>query len=234
MARCAAAALARAADAVTGPAGQPRRDQPAAVRAGQGRRQRIVVLLRLPVPAPAATRSDHRVLRLLPRGRRRGRRDRRRRRRRRQAGLVAQEVHVSLRRAAEPPGDAGADAAARPSSGIAAGAPAGGDRRLARWTCSRRATSTMPGSRTTATWWLAWSARSRRTSSAAAKRRTVPYAHRLGPGHAADEHHPRRRRRRAARPHLPADVRAAALRRQGAGDSSGATRPGATASASTR
>jgi phytoene synthase len=36
-----------------------------------------------------------------------------------------------------------------------------------------------------------------------------------GPGDAADQHHPRRGRRRAARPHLPAVERAAAVRRQG-------------------
>jgi hypothetical protein len=36
-----------------------------------------------------------------------------------------------------------------------------------------------------------------------------------GPGDAADQHHPRRGRRRTARPHLPAGVRAAAVRRQG-------------------
>jgi hypothetical protein len=38
------------------------------------RRQRLVVLLRLPVPAAAAARGDHRLLCLLPRGGRRGRR----------------------------------------------------------------------------------------------------------------------------------------------------------------
>ena len=51
------------------------------------------------------------------------------------------------------------------------------------------------------------------------------------PGDAAHQHHSRRRRRRAARPHLPAGVRAAAVRRQGARDRSSAV---ATASASPR
>ena len=51
------------------------------------------------------------------------------------------------------------------------------------------------------------------------------------PGDAAHQHHPRRRRRRAARPHLPADVGAEAVRREGAGDPQAR---GATAIASPR
>ena len=61
-----------------------------------------------------------------------------------------------------------------------------------------------------------------RTAAADARLRASPR-----PGDAADQHHPRRRRRRAPRPHLPADGRAAAVRRQGARSSStrAATRP---------
>ena len=79
---------------------RPRRDDARAVRPGQGRRQRLELLLRLPVPAAAAPRRDHRLLCLLPRGRRRGRRGHRPRRRRDQAGLVAQRGRRSLRRPA--------------------------------------------------------------------------------------------------------------------------------------
>ena len=49
----------------------------------------------------------------------------------------------------------------------------------------------------------------------AADHRLRPQA---GPGAAAHQHHPRRRRRRAARAHLPAGQRAAAVRREGARD----------------
>ena len=62
--------------------------------------ERLELLLRLPVPAAAAARRDHRVLRLLPRGRRRRRRGQRPRRRRDQARLVAQRGRRSLRRQA--------------------------------------------------------------------------------------------------------------------------------------
>ena len=75
--------------------------------------QRLELLLRLPVPAAAAARGDHRLLRLLPRGRRRRRRGPRPRRGRHQARLVAQRGRRELRRPAEPSGDAGADAAHR-------------------------------------------------------------------------------------------------------------------------
>jgi squalene synthase HpnC len=61
-------------------------------------------------------RRHHRLLRLLPRGGRRGGRGQRPRRGRHQAGLVATEVAARLRRQAQPPGDAGADAAARPTT----------------------------------------------------------------------------------------------------------------------
>ena len=127
--RRARAAVARPADAMMNAPARPGRHQPAAVRAGQGRRQRLVLLLRLPVPAAAAARRDHRLLCLLPRGRRRRRRDQRRRRGRGQAGLVAPGGAVGLCRPAQPSGDEGADAADRRLR-HPAGAPAGGDRGL--------------------------------------------------------------------------------------------------------
>ena len=59
-------------------------------------RQRLELLLRLPLPAAAAPGGDHRVLCLLPRGRRRRRRGLRPRRRRRQARLVARRGRREL------------------------------------------------------------------------------------------------------------------------------------------
>ena len=191
------------------------------------------LLLRLPVPAAAAPRRDHRLLCLLPRGRRRGRRDQRRRRGRGQAGLVAPGGAAGLRRPAQPPGDEGADAAGRRLR-HPADAPAGGDRGLPDRPAADALPRLSPACSATATWWPAWWARSRPTSSAAREAGTRAVRAPAGPGDAAHQHHPRRRRRRAARPHLPADVRAAAVRRQGARDPASATRPGATASASTR
>ena len=181
-------------------------------------RQRLELLLRLPVPAAAAARRDHRLLRVLPRGRRRGRRGQRPGRRRRPSspGGAAKSAPAFAGQPSHPvmqalmPHAAGlrhrAERTCTPSS------------TAARWTSSRRATSTSPAWRATATWSPASSARSAPTSSAAPNAHDGRLRAQARPGDAAHQHHPRRRRRRAARPHLPAGERAAAVRRQGARD----------------
>ncbi len=88
-------------------------DDSRAVRPAEGRRQRLELLLRLPVPDAAAAGGDHRLLCLLPGSRRRRRRGLGPRRRRHQAGMVAQRSRRRVRRQPEPPGDARADAACR-------------------------------------------------------------------------------------------------------------------------
>ena len=159
---------------------ETRRDDARAVRAGQGRAQRLALLLRLPVPAAAAPRGDHRVLRLLPRGRRRRRRGQRPRRRGRPSSPGgARKSPRAFAGQPQPSGDAGADAARRRLR-HRADAPAGGDRRLPDGPGADALPRLRRPARATATWWPASSARSRPTSSAAASDATVAYAHRLG------------------------------------------------------
>ena len=112
----------------------------------------------------------------------------------------------------------------------------GGDRRLPDGPRPDALPRLRRPARAIATWWPAWSARSRRASSAARSARDGrSYAHRLGPGDAADQHHPRRRRRRAPRPHLPAGRRSCSSSTSRRSEILQARmRPWATASASPR
>jgi phytoene/squalene synthetase len=179
---------------------------------------------------PRAARRDHRLLRLLPRGRRRGRRGHRPRRGRHQAALVAGEVAQAVRRPAHHP----VMQALQPHARLRHRA----DHLLA----------VIEGCQIDLeqTRFLDFAGLQRychlvagvvgevAAASSAAAARSHVRTRTAGPGDAADQHHPRRRRGRAPRPHLPADVRAAALRRQGARDPAARQRPGATASASRR
>ena len=117
------------------------------------------------------------------------------------------EVGAAFAGKPQPPGDARADAARRRLRHRAA-RTCWPSSKAARWTSTSRATSTSRPARATAISSPASSARSRPASSAArARRRSTMRTAR--PGDAAHQHRPRRRRRRAARPHLPADERAA-------------------------
>ncbi|MBX3606159.1 MAG: hydroxysqualene dehydroxylase HpnE [Piscinibacter sp.] len=187
----------------------------AAVRAGEDGPERLELLLRLPLPAAPAPGGDHRLLRVLPRGGRHRRRGARPGRGRRQAGLVAHGSGAGLRRTAEPPGDAGA-AADRGRVRHPCRAPGRRHRRLP----DGPGPGPLPGLRRARA--LLPSGRRRGRRGGGQHLRPHPGGdHRLCPparaGDAAHQHHPRRRRRRPARAHLPADVGAEAVRRQGAG-----------------
>ena len=170
--------------------------------------QRLVLLLRLPVPAAAAARRDHGVLRLLPRGRRR-------RRRGADPGVAAtklawwrSEVGAAFAGSPQPSGDAGADAARRRLR-HQAGAPARRHRRLPDRPRADALFSTSP----------ALARYCHLVAGVVGEVAANIFGRTLGvdgrlcasprPRVAAHQHHPRRRRRRAARPHLPADERAA-------------------------
>ena len=189
------------------------------------------LLLRLPVPAQAAPRRHHRLLCVLPRGGRRGGRDS-------DPGVAAAKLAwwrqrcARLCRPAQPPGDAGADAAGRRFR-HRAGAPAGGDRGLPDGPGAdplprlcRPAALLPPGGRR--------GRRGRGQHLRPDRGRAPPqYAHRLGLAlqltniirDVGDD-------ALRGRIYLPMS-RTAAVRRQGARDPE-ARRPGATASASPR
>ena len=180
-------------------------------------RQRLELLLQLPVPAARAAPRDHRALRVLPRSRRRRRRGR------------------ATRTSRAPSSRGGGRRSSRPS-------PA---RRSTRWRCalqpvSRRlsaAAGALPGGD------RRHGDGPRAQPLPRLRRRSSVYCHRVAgrrgpdvgrhlrlhgratprlrarPRHRvpAHQHHPRRRRGRAARPHLPAAGRARALRRHAVG-----------------
>ena len=124
------------------------------------------------------------------------------------------EVAAQLGRQAEPSGDARAAAAHRRLRHRAA-APAGGDRRLpdgprpvALPRLPRPGALLRPGRRRR----RRGRGQHLRPGERVDRRLCAP----ARAGDAAHQHHPRRRRRRPPRPHLPADGRAEAVRRQGA------------------
>ena len=83
--------------------GGARPNDPRRVLPGEGRAQRLELLLQLPVPAPRAPSRDHRAVRVLPRGRRHRRRGRRPAGRARRARLVARRDRAPVcRRSAHP------------------------------------------------------------------------------------------------------------------------------------
>ena len=100
------------------------------------------LLLRLPLPAAAAARRDHRLLRVLPRGRRRRRRGQRPRRRARPSwrGGSSEVARAFAGKPSHPVMQALMPHVA--AYGIEQRAAAGGDRRLRDGPASRRATST--------------------------------------------------------------------------------------------
>ena len=200
----------------------------------QGGAERLVVLLRVHVPAAAAPRSDHRVLRVLPRGRRRGRRGTSTPVSRRPSWPGgARRWRRAFAGAPDPSGDAGADAADA--------------RRTA--SSSRHLLAVIEGCQMDLdqTRYLDFAALRRYCHLVAGvvgevaanifgrtSERTVDYAHTLGLRAAAHQHHPRRRRRCAPRPHLPADGRDCSASASRPPRSCSARRPGATAIVSTR
>jgi hypothetical protein len=200
---------------------------PAAVRAGEGGPQRLVVLLRLPVPAPRGARPSPPSM---------------------PSAARWTTWSTRCRPVAWPPpscnGGAGSGRAFEPAahaSGDAGADAAGAVRHRGRHLlaviegCQMDLEQTrfldFPACSATATWWPASWARWR-PHLRPHHRHHGAYAHRLGLAHAADQHHPRRGRRRPPRPHLPADVGTAALRREGPRAAASAKRPGATATAS--